>query len=112
MHSTTMMKFLKVNHSVQLLMNQGRRFVLPSGPCFPQFGPKPHKNRTAINPPSPLTNDAGARFRRVGHRADIFDDDAATSSEGAAHESEKWSARLKARWAATVNRLFQGAPKS
>lgn len=112
MHSTTMMKFLKVNHSVQLLVNQGRRFVLPSGPCFPQFGPKSQKESAATHAPSPVADDAGARFRRVGHRADIFDDDEKTSSPDAGHEVEKWSARLKARWTATMDRFFHAASKS
>lgn len=113
MNGTTMMKFLKVNHSVQQLVNGGRRFVLPSGPCFPQFGPRTPVLKESIEPiaSGTMADKAGARFRCVGHPSDIFDDHAETSAD-AAHEAGTWGERLKARWGATLDHFFHGASES
>ena len=109
---STMMRLLRVNHSVQLLVSGERRFVLPSRPCFPQFGPKTlaHKETSAPIMSGKTADNVGARLRRVGHVSDIFDDH--TEAASSSHEGAGWGERLKARWSARLDRILHGASKS
>ena len=77
MSALSLMRFLNVNHSVRLVADQGRRFVLPNGPVFPQFGPVPGRVTAAARPvaaPAPVAN-RGATLIRVETELDLFSDE-------------------------------------
>ncbi|MFZ2642317.1 MAG: hypothetical protein WA117_15065 [Verrucomicrobiia bacterium] len=72
MHSTSLMRFLNVNHSVRLMKENERRFLLPRGSALPRFG-------EAVEAPKPILTHAAtpagsARLFRVEREPDILDD--------------------------------------
>ncbi|MFA6560825.1 MAG: hypothetical protein WCV00_02830 [Verrucomicrobiia bacterium] len=101
MSGSTMMKFLKVNHSVRLMKENDRRFLLPRGPMFPQFG-----GATVASKPM-LTHEmapaGGARLCRVRREPDILDDEYRFPVEHHDHGLGHWGEVLR--------RVFGGAPR-
>lgn len=101
MHSTSLMRFLSVNHSVRLMKENERRFLLPRGSMLPKFG------GVVETPKSILTHAAapagGARLFRVEREPDILDDEYRLSAEphghGLGHLYE------------VLRRVFGGAPR-
>jgi len=73
MHGTNLMRFLNVNHSVRLMKENERRFLLPRGSMLPRFG-------DAVEAPKSILTHAaapagGARLFRVEREPDILDDE-------------------------------------
>lgn len=101
MHSISLVRFLNVNHSIRLMKENDRRFSLPRGPMFPQFG------RAAESSKPMLTHEvapvSGARLRRVGHEPDILDHEYRLSAEHHGHGLGHWGEVLR--------RVFGGVPR-
>lgn len=73
MHGTSLMRFLNVNHSVRLMKENERRFLLPRGSVLPKFGAAAETPKTIL---AHAAAPAGsARLFRVERHPDILDDE-------------------------------------
>lgn len=100
MHSTSLMRFLNVNHSVRLMKENERRFSLPRGAMLPIFGGAAGASKPMLTHAAPA---GGARLCRVGHEPDILDDEYRFPAE---HHS-----RGLGHWGAVLRRVFGGTPR-
>ena len=101
MHSISLMRFLKVNHSVRLMKENDRRFLLPKGPMFPQFG-----GAAAVTKPMlahEMVPAGAARLRPVRREPDILDDEYRLAAEHHGHGLGHWGEVLR--------RVFGGLPR-
>ena len=101
MHSTSLMRFLNVNHSVRLMKENERRFSLPKGTMLPMFGGAAGASKSLLTHAAAPA--VGARLCRVGHEPDILDDEYRFPAE---HHS-----RGLGHWGAVLRRVFGGAPR-
>jgi len=69
MHSVSLAQFLNVNHSVRLMKENDRRFLLPKDPMFPQFGGATKSSKPMLT--HEVVPASGAGLRHVGHESDI-----------------------------------------
>lgn len=103
MHGTSLMRFLNVNHSVRLMKENERRFLLPRGSVLPRFG-------AAAEPPKSVLTDAAvpagsARLLRVERHPDILDDTYRLSA--GRHDHDNGLGHLYD----VLRRVFGGAPR-
>ena len=100
MHSMSLVRFLKANHSVRLMRENDRRFSLPRGPVFPQFGRAAHSAKEVLA--QVMAPASGAKLSRVQREPDILDD-YRLPAEHPAHGLGRWGEALR--------RVFGGAPR-
>jgi hypothetical protein len=98
----SLVRFLQANHSVRLMRENDRRFSLPRGPVFPQFGRAAHSAKEVLA--QVMAPAGGATLRRVQRAPDILDDDYRLPAEHAGHGLGRWGEALR--------RVFGGAPRS
>ena len=95
MHSMSLVRFLKANHSVRLMRENDRQFLLPRGPVFPQFGGAARAAKELLAPAG------GARLRRVERVPDLLEEDRLVDESPA-----------PGRWSEALRRVFRGVPKA
>jgi hypothetical protein len=100
MHSMSLVRFLKANHSVRLMRENDRQFALPRGPVFPQFGGAARASKDVLA--QMMAPAGGARLQRVPREADIMDD---------GRLPEEHPGHRLGRWGETLRRVFGGAPR-
>ena len=101
MHSMSLVRFLKANHSVRLMRENDRQFLLPRGPVFPQFGRAARASKDILA--ATLAPAGGAKLRRVQREPDILDD-YRLPAEQTSHGLGSWGKALR--------RVFGGAPRT
>ena len=112
MKNMNLIRFLTANHSVRAMVDGDRRFTLPSGPAFPQFGrsaPRPVAP-IAPSPAAPRSPDRGAPLLSASGHPDILDDDYRLPLPTTVRAD--WRPSLREKWDEAAARFFAVTRKS
>lgn len=116
MRNMNLIRFLTANHSVRAMVDGDRRFVLPSGPAFPQFGRSASAPRSvapiAPSPAAPRSPDRGAPLLSTTGHPDILDDDYRLPAQQPAASRTDWRPTLREKFDEAASRFFAVTRKS
>jgi hypothetical protein len=114
MKNMSLIRFLTANHSVRAMVDGSRKFILPDGPVFPQFGsPAPRLAKPiAPSPAAPKGLSRGAPLLSVTGHPDILDDDYRLPSQEAVASRRGSRPSLREKWDEATSRFFAVTRKS